>query len=820
MKRILLSLAVALSFAVLCGSELSIVKAGKSDYCIAIPENGSSNLMREYRNSAQLLRELISRRTGVKLQVVSEKEVKPGKPAIYVGHTAAAAKRNMQKSWKLNEYRMKADKGDIFLLGDDNDPTPGKRAGNHMLRLGSVKALLEFAKKFAGADFLYQGRDGICVEKNSSLTAPADLAFDGVPYTMFGIGRSQEQYYAMANDMLPAPWYKCHGGHSHIPAIPPAKYLKSNPEYFAVVKGKRNGYPSIPQYCLSNPEVRKLIYNEVVTTLANPRYKESQLAQTDGFRICECAPCKEFFKPGAGEAIWNLHLDMAKRLLKDRPGKSVRIIAYGPTVNPPKNAKFPENVSVTIAAGQRIKEDYLKRWKACNVPRGFDVYLYNWGEYHTEGLTPTFSLKEAQAQTAMFRKYGINGIYFCGLSELPGLNSPVVTYYLRAFAGDKTAPEKFLNTFCTKSFGSEAGKWMEKFYSKLYSRIDLVKAGNEDYTNPLAQKAAKSVFAPNVALLHRRYPAEVLKELEDSLANAEKSAAKGKELLKHARLEFNYLKLTAGGCNAFYDYHANPGQKEFEALARIIVERKKFILSLPTYKLGKQTYLKGQGTFVTIGHFPVDMVMENGRLGAPLKAPFNWDVEFFLEKKMRPSGRVLKVGDSEWQQMIDIFADKSKTFVKEHPLFVRARLEGEELVAEMRFDNLPEAFHKGTIEVRLQKDTSSPRYRIWGSSLGGRAAVQIRTKIQQGNDYSDTWNTNWKEGRKYNVMMKRITAPGKSPVTEIRIPLSLFGGPATKGEKRMIDFVFHVKQHCYTWEYNINLLNWRHRYTSIGTLEF
>ena len=36
----------------------------------------------------------------------------------------------------------------------------------------------------------------------------------------------------------------------------------------------------------------------------------------------------------------------------------------------------------------------------------------------------------------------------------------------------------------------------------------------------------------------------------------------------------------------------------------------------------------------------------------------------------------------------------------------------------------------------------------------------------------------------------------------------------------MIDFVYHVKNYCYTWEYNINLTNWRHRYTGIGTVEF
>ena len=104
--------------------------------------------------------------------------------------------------------------------------------------------------------------------------------------------------------------------------------------------------------------------------------------------------------------------------------------------------------------------------------------------------------------------------------------------------------------------------------------------------------------------------------------------------------------------------------------------------------------------------------------------------------------------------------------------------------------------------------------------LGGRAGIHLRTKAQTGNDYSDTWNLRWKDAAKYKVMMKRINTPGQSPVTQITIPLALFGGPAAKVEKRHIDFVYHVKKYCYTWEYNINLLNWRHRYTGIGTLEF
>lgn len=817
-----LFLFVLLSLPLAQAGNIEIVKDGKTSYVIAFPEKASANLMREYRYAAQLLRDLIKERTGVYVHFVCEKDVKPGKKAIYLGPGKVAAGRGMIKKWALNEYRMKADKGDIFLLGDDNDPSPAKRVGYHSMRNGSVKAALEFSKKYVGADFLYPGRKGIFVPKEKTLIVPDNISVDAVPYTMFAIGRGMEQYYALANDMLPAPWYKCHGGHSHIPAIPPAKYLKSNLEYFAIVRGKRNGYPGIPQYCLSNPNVQKLIYKEVVDTLANPRYKESQLAQTDGFRVCECAPCKEFFKPNAGQALWKLHLDMAKRLLKDRPGKTVRIIAYGPTVYPPKGLKFPENVSVTIAAGQRLNEAYLRNWYNCKVPKGFDIYLYNWGEYHTEGLTPTFTLNQAQAQAAMFRKFGVNALYFCGLAELPGLSMPVITYYLRAFAGDKTAPAKFLKDFCYKSFGPKAAPLMEKFYTLLYSRVEKVKAGKEDYTDPGRKNAVTSVFARNVALLHDRYPDQVVNELEKLLAAAEKNAVKGlgEEMFRHARMEFDYLKLTAGACNAFYAYHKNPGQKEFERLANLIVARKKYIHSLPTHMRGKKLHHKPMGNFNTLGNFPVDMVMVNGRLAAPLQAPFNWDVEFYLEKKMRPSGRILKMGDPQWQQMIDIYANKAVTFVKEHPIFVRGKVQGENLILEMRFDNMPKEFERGTIEVRLQKDASSPRYRVWGSSMGGRAAIHKRTKAQQGDDYGDAWALKCDEQKQFKPVFRRIVKEGQSPVLEMTIPLALFGGPTKKGEKRMIDFVYHAKKYCYTWEYNINLTNWRHRYTGIGTIEF
>lgn len=801
---LLLPFLLAGSLFSLGGADLEVVGGQKSSYAIVVPEKASLNLAREYRNAAMLLKRLIRRRTGANLPVLSESKMSPGRKAIFIGRTAAALKSGAEKkTWGLNEYRMKTDKGNIFLLGDDADPFPDRAAGFHSLRLGSVKATIEFAKRFVGADFLYPGETGIFVPRSASLAVPDDLDVAVVPYARFGIARSMEQYYSLANDKFPAHWYRCHGGHSHNPAIPRAKYAKTHPEYFAIVNGKRDGY-HIPQYCLSNPEVQELIYRHVLSSLDRPGVQETQLAQTDGFRGCACEKCKEFYKDGMGEALWKLHLGMAKRLLKDRPGKGVRIMAYYPAAAPPKFTKvFPENVAVTIAGPS---EELLKKWSACKVPRGFDAYLYNWGEYHTEGFTPTFTLKKAQKQTARLRKYGVNGLYFCGLTELPGLNMPVVTYYLRAFAGDKTSPEAFLRSFCEKAFGAKSAPFMEKFYTLLYYRIDSSAPVKEDYTDPGKKVMARSVFAPNIALLHQRYPDKVLQELDELLKKGMENAASGKDLLERARLEFDYLKLTAGGCNAFYDYHKNPGQEEFERLAKLIVARKKFILALPVDK--KTKLLKPKGHLFTISLVPVEMVLANGRMRGALAAPFNWDVEYYLEKKMRPSGRILKAGDPEWQQMIDVMGNGKNTYVKEHPVFVRCRVEGENLIVEMRFDNLEKSGKKGAIWVRIQKDAASPRYSLGGSpfapTMGFLGAVTPDKETI----------------RKYPVKCRRIEAEGKSPVTEMTIPLALFGGPVKPGEKRFIDFNFHYKGQVYTWEYNINLLTWRHRYTGIGTLEF
>ena len=100
-----------------------------------------------------------------------------------------------------------------------------------------------------------------------------------------------------------------------------------------------------------------------------------QLAQGDGYQQCECENCQKLFHVSdPGEKLWILHRNLALRLLKERPGKKVIIISYGPTKYPPSTFnEFPPNVMIELCS---YTEDNFKAWSKIKVPGGFTTYVY------------------------------------------------------------------------------------------------------------------------------------------------------------------------------------------------------------------------------------------------------------------------------------------------------------------------------------------------------------------------------------------------------------------------------------------------------------
>ena len=109
--------------------------------------------------------------------------------------------------------------------------------------------------------------------------------------------------------------------HTFRELIPPDKYFKAHPEWFALVKGKRQGITDLSghdsQLCTSNPEViEKLAQGLVETIQADPTIEVISLTPNDGGGFCECKNCEALDGPPRGR------LQTASRGSKRNPGRT------------------------------------------------------------------------------------------------------------------------------------------------------------------------------------------------------------------------------------------------------------------------------------------------------------------------------------------------------------------------------------------------------------------------------------------------------------------------------------------------------------------
>jgi hypothetical protein len=625
-------------------SSLEIIKDGKSEYQIVISENNNKQLMKYYVKAGKLLQKCIMRSTRVKLPLILAK-YNENIPTIFIGKNPP---ETSIKSFGIWQYIIKVSSGNIYLKGYDSPRFAGERSNSYGKNyLGTVKAVLEFLKKYCGVSFVLPGSDGIVVEKRKEIAIPDDVFICKKPDFEYCRGRSKELYYDLANNFFPSISYGTYGGHSHDRAIPQKKYYNQHPEYFALINGKRFKYAKKPQYCLSNKNVQELIYKEILNH-ADQGYKWVQLGQSDSFRGCECSKCINLYgikarysgkkarnDPAWREKIWIMHLNMAKRFAKERPNKKIVIMSYSPTRNPPRSLKkFPENVIVELCS---YSEKSFDNWKKVEVPSGFVTYVYNWGYYQQEGFSPKITPEFCKKQIKLFRNNHVRGIYRCGFGELFGLEGPVYYIYGELLGNPNVSVKETLNYYCKAAFG-KGGKYMLKFYNLLYKRVNIklennrIEWGTDDESLSLEYDSKYN----NIKLLFLRYPHNIMEKLNGYLEKAEKTVyeKKVKLRMKLVRVEFDYLRKTSRIAELFVRYMGNPSFGILKSIKKKVDQRKTFIKSLPRNKTHTIGYI---GTLPLFGCVNIKTLIAGGRNRAVLNGPFQWNLDFYLKHKTLPS---------------------------------------------------------------------------------------------------------------------------------------------------------------------------------------
>jgi hypothetical protein len=661
-KRILTALlALTGAISIFSAEKLLLAKDGKSDYQIVIPsESKNKNVEGFVKVAAKLLQDCVMDSTEAKLPIVKEDKRDKNKPGIFLGNTRFANNQgifpNKLKGWT---YQEKAVGKNIILAGNDRSDVPGEKSKHYSKYIiGTLKAVTSFLKKNAGVKFLFPGPNGIEAPKHASMFADAGLNIKRTPLLKVNRGRNSELIYDIANNYFPANSIKLYGGHSYYTAVPKAQYAKSHPEYFALLGGKRN--PASNHLCISNPEVQDLIYKEALKQL-DKGYEYVELAQTDGYKPCECENCKKLFNVSSpGEKLWILHKKLAERLEKDRPGKKLVIISYGPTKKPPETfKKFPENVLIELSD---YSQEAFSDWQKCEVPGGFMVYVYNWGAYPQVGLTPKTTPQSVGVQTKRFIDNKVKAIYRCGWGELFGLEGPVYYVYGRSFDEGQPGYESLSNEFYKAAYG-KAYVPMKAFFDCMYKRLEL-------YANFLAGRCPAEKFAPSnpKPLLAYNFSPEVLEAMEKNLQRAEKmaKAPKVKKRIALARKEFDYVKNLASIIHCYNAYKIALDKASFEKLAELVEERNSMIDSYYDSN-GKMLKLPGWNDVKFLGGFDKDIVKVNGKLRAPVGSPFTWDTANLKKLGILPGTLKKKIKIFEASGNIPLDGNLEEEFWKNIP---------------------------------------------------------------------------------------------------------------------------------------------------------
>ena len=137
--------------------------------------------------------------------------------------------------------------------------------------------------------------------------------------------------------------------------VPPAKYGKEHPEYYALVDGRRklDLHGGGPQLCMTNPDVLDIVVAAVREQIEkNPSARNINVAHMDNTAYCTCPKCaaidaREESHAGATLAFVNA---VAEEIEKTHPDVLISTYAYQYTRKPPKTLRARHNVMIQLCS--------------------------------------------------------------------------------------------------------------------------------------------------------------------------------------------------------------------------------------------------------------------------------------------------------------------------------------------------------------------------------------------------------------------------------------------------------------------------------------
>ena len=301
-------------------SSIVLAERGGRAGAVFCPPDASKRMLKAADEYATYVERIV----GVRPEIVSS----PGSAVVLL-------EQDESKSLGVDGFRLCAKDGKLRVTG-------GQR--------GVLYGIYEILETYCGVGWFSSWHE--VVPTRDELSVPADL--DEVQRPAFEV-RDALWYDVMSNAEF-ADRLRINGGsfgfdnvlgtcHTFDILVPPSKYFKTHPEYFAFFNGRRQSEGT--QLCLTNKDVLRIVTEGVLARLRlNPSARFVGVSQNDCQTFCECESCKAVDDEEESHAGTMIHFvnAVAERVEREFPGVVVETLAYQYTRKPPKHVRPRHNV--------------------------------------------------------------------------------------------------------------------------------------------------------------------------------------------------------------------------------------------------------------------------------------------------------------------------------------------------------------------------------------------------------------------------------------------------------------------------------------------
>ena len=143
-------------------------------------------------------------------------------------------------------------------------------------------------------------------------------------------------------------------------------FFAAHPEYFAIRNGSRTNFHSGGQFCMTNPEVRKIVARQAIKAISEqPDMEFLTISQADNDDYCECPECAKIVKLEGAPSGLVIHFinAVAAEVAKVYPNVPISTLAYRWSMKPPRHVRPAPNVMIRFMTFNRINTypfDFIK----------------------------------------------------------------------------------------------------------------------------------------------------------------------------------------------------------------------------------------------------------------------------------------------------------------------------------------------------------------------------------------------------------------------------------------------------------------------------